>query len=50
LGERWPEIGASLWGVVGVGGLWLAAVFDRLARQPLLPADSPLFQEAGAHD
>jgi hypothetical protein len=49
LGHRWPEIATSLWAVVGVGGLWLAAVLGQLVRQPLLPVDSPLLQEVPQH-
>lgn len=47
--HRWPEIVTSLWAVLGVGGVWLAMVIGQLARQPVLPADSPLLQEAPHH-
>jgi len=49
MGLRWPEIATSLWAVLGVGGLWLAMVLRQLAGQPLLPAGSPLAQEAARH-
>lgn len=49
LGARWAEIGTTVLGLLGIGGVWLAVVFRQLGRQGLLPANSPLVQEPAHH-
>jgi hypothetical protein len=49
MADRWGEVAASLWGLLGVGGLWLGLVLWLLGRQPLVPAHSPLSEELVRH-
>ena len=47
--SRWAEVATSLWGLLGVGGLWLAVVLWQLGRRPLVPAHSPFSEELARH-
>jgi len=47
--HHWPEVLLSLFGLVGLGGLWLAFFLWQLQRRPLLPIHDPELQEVMEH-